>query len=526
MSGAYASVDICSEFGLVPPSFLPLGNKVALVQQLALLKKDSNLKECIYIVLPDTYELNTTELRLLEREGVNVLKISSLISLSEALKIALYNIKNNQNNGQFLKLLMGDTVFNPSTKLITYDSSVATFITTANDYYPRTKIKTVGSRTRVSYEWSEPGDHVWTGYLISDFDKIYEYFCSTKSSAVSIEGFFNTCIGLESLIEINASDWLDLGHVNSLYEARTRFSTSRSFNSLRFQNGIVDKKSDKPGKDEAESKWYEFLPREFTRYTPKYLGRAQDSYTMEAVRALPLSELYVNGKLPFGVWQGIISRVIELLADMAKFGESGGNLEAACHFRKKIALKNVARVKSIDEGLVEKAFSTQEPTLKKKLILERVNKLNDEYMKSPLVPALVHGDLCFSNMMRDGKSNCLTVYDPMGINEYGVYGDLVYDISKLYHSLHGFYDFIISDKVEVDVDCKNLIFIDTPDFSKQIKDYFLQNIARNFGINEKTILGVTVLLFYSMIPLHSDCEIRQLRFMIRANDLYNEWEVL
>ena len=70
----------------------------------------------------------------------------------------------------------------------------------------------------------------------------------------------------------------------------------------------------------------------------------------------------------------------------------------------------------------------------------------------PVVPAVVHGDLCFSNIMYDSRMNVIKVIDPRGLNnkqELTIYGNQTYDLAKLCHSLIGLYDFIIADEFEL-----------------------------------------------------------------------------
>lgn len=54
----------------------------------------------------------------------------------------------------------------------------------------------------------------------------------------------------------------------------------------------------------------------------------------------------------------------------------------------------------------------------------------DASLALPEIPSVVHGDLCFSNVMYDSRSNSVKVIDPRGLNiqqELTIYGNQSYD---------------------------------------------------------------------------------------------------
>ena len=57
--------------------------------------------------------------------------------------------------------------------------------------------------------------------------------------------------------------------------------------------------------------------------------------------------------------------------------------------------------------------------------------------------AIIHGDLCFSNILMGDK---IKLVDPRGsFGKKGIWGDQLYDLAKLRHSYHGAYESIITD---------------------------------------------------------------------------------
>ena len=68
---------------------------------------------------------------------------------------------------------------------------------------------------------------------------------------------------------------------------------------------------------------------------------------------------------------------------------------------------------------------------------------------------IIHGDLCFANIMVDTNLSFIKVIDPRGkFGTYDIYGDFRYELAKLFHSVDGKYDFIIKDLFDVNFDYK------------------------------------------------------------------------
>ena len=65
--------------------------------------------------------------------------------------------------------------------------------------------------------------------------------------------------------------------------------------------------------------------------------------------------------------------------------------------------------------------------------------------------SIIHGDLCFANIMVDSNFSFIKVIDPRGkFGTYDIYGDFRYELAKLFHSVDGKYDFIIKDLFDLD----------------------------------------------------------------------------
>ncbi len=158
--------------------------------------------------------------------------------------------------------------------------------------------------------------------------------------------------------------------------------------------------------------------------------------------------------------------------------------------------------------------------------LERTisHRLDSLYEQS--VFCMVHGDLCFNNMLANLDDYSIKLIDPRGSfsgNQFSNYGDLAYDLAKLAHSSMFYYDYIVADLFRLE-QTEDAGFLLT--FNQRENDALLKTLTRGiiekhgFAFNDiKMIVG---LLFLSMTPLHTDSETRQLAMYLNGLQIVNE----
>lgn len=149
--------------------------------------------------------------------------------------------------------------------------------------------------------------------------------------------------------------------------------------------------------------------------------------------------------------------------------------------------------------------------------------------QSQEITGVMHGDFCFPNIFFDFRQSLIRVIDPRGGIDEGlpsVFGDLLYDLAKLNHSLSG-YDQIIAgrfralrtDKYEV------LFELDNHLAAKEIFDIFVRKNLSGQNVGDLAVKAITIQLFLAMLPLHSDTPDRQLAFFANALRLFRQLEV-
>jgi len=121
--------------------------------------------------------------------------------------------------------------------------------------------------------------------------------------------------------------------------------------------------------------------------------------------------------------------------------------------------------------------------------------------------SVIHGDMCFSNILYDEDRDIIKFIDPRGsFGEKGIYGDPLYDVAKLIHSFSGLYEYIIYDKFNVIYNEGSIDYTFADDQHIYIKNAFLNHQIFN-NVKAKLIEG---LIFIGMCSRHYDSLDRQL----------------
>ena len=193
------------------------------------------------------------------------------------------------------------------------------------------------------------------------------------------------------------------------------------------------------------------------KYTPQLIsfgfnGDSKPFYTLEYLPYLPLNEIFVHGRNSIIFWNKQFDLFLKYFEDSRKSVVGA----TVCDIYNKILLdsKSLYETKTLFRlnefsNLEYTDFQNFETFIKnKKIIIKNiVDECINKTLDLPLVPAILHGDFCFSNILYDSRSQKIKVIDPRGINynkEMTIYGDQKYDFAKLTHSLIGLYDFIMA----------------------------------------------------------------------------------
>lgn len=516
MSGAYVGSELESEFGRIPPSFLPLGNRRLFQHQIALAPKGVE----VYLSIPSSFEVSQIDKEWLRHNSVKIVPLPDNLSLGESLVAAL-NI-----SGCCLKkplhVLYGDTLY----RKLPLGENIASISDIKGSY-------SWGSISNDNATWlenvnsdsSKSNHKIIDGYFkINNPRELIRFI--TQSQWNFIEGLNNYHLAI-GLTPVESNTWLDFGHVNTYYRSKAEFTTQRAFNELTINSQWIEKSSQLDKKIEAEANWFENIPAEIKGYTPQFLGsrkyEGKTSYRLEYLHLTALNELFVFSKLPSHIWSRILNNCLDFISTCKTFSEettiSSNSIENL--FSKKTRQR-------LDDYL-----STNNITLDKKWVfnnsspisLAEVLCLSEKYLPSSKeCNTVLHGDFCFSNILYDFRSERIKIIDPRGLTVDGkisIYGDTRYDLAKLSHSVLGLYDWIIAGYYDIEISGNRISFeIATEKSQKEVQQIFNEFVEQKFGIDAKTLYAMQIQLFLSMLPLHSDDINRQKALFANAFRLY------
>ena len=138
---------------------------------------------------------------------------------------------------------------------------------------------------------------------------------------------------------------------------------------------------------------------------------------------------------------------------------------------------------------------------------------------------LVHGDLCFSNILFDPGSTLVRLIDPRGeFIDQSCFGDYRYDLAKLLHSVHGRYDFILHGLYNLKSlsPARYTLTLIEDEQILLIQNELFDLVRAAVGDELRNVILLEALLFISMIPLHDEDVQRQRAFYLTGLRILNE----
>jgi hypothetical protein len=511
-SGAYVEQDLTVEVGRIPPAFLPIGNRRLYEYQVELLSIHG--KE-IYLSIPASYDVPRYDLEKFKKLNVTVIKVPDGLSLGNSI---VFSWSASGKVFEELSILHGDTLFLNHDTLPKDSLSVHP----NEGSYHRAQVRFGGGvENHYSSAFVSEGELVVSG--------MFRFSQPQKLMQAILENNGDFIRGLQSysdnipLSDIETGVWLDFGHLNSFFNSRSKMTTQRAFNSLRIDPRQVTKLSEDKLKMQAESGWFNALPRALTLHTPALLDSYSEDdvlghYTLEYLYLLPLNDLMVFGRLSTANWRTIISAAANIIKDFKKFPYEDPDLKGLNSLYLPKTLRRLSEVNNWDF-----ANSLKDANLYNIQSLEVIAKEASNFISPALQEhvAITHGDFCFSNILYDSRTQSLKLIDPRGLDanqNLTIYGDQRYDVAKFFHSLIAGYDYIIAGRYIIEED--ELVFYEESDVSLLYEE-FKSVFGNSLGFSIKEIIAINVHLFLSMLPLHADRPDRQKAMLLNAHQLFN-----
>ena len=224
--------------------------------------------------------------------------------------------------------------------------------------------------------------------------------------------------------------------------------------------------------------YYLNIPNELKKHFPIFINYGDDFYSLEKINGITLSYLYVNESLS----EELFYKYLLLIKKIHEYPISNkiDNINIYDNYSNKIK----SRYNNYDYS----KFKDSD------IIYYQLIEYLDDYEKNKKgILGMIHGDAVFSNCLIDNYNN-FKLIDMRGEinNTYTIYGDIMYDYSKIYQSLIG-YDEILLSKII------------SSNYKKKLLNIFLNFIENHYN-NEyiHIIKMITNSLLFTLIPLHDN----------------------
>ncbi|OMQ37095.1 hypothetical protein [Pseudomonas putida] len=519
-SAAYTTPEIQAEFGKLPPCLLPIGNRKLLEYQVSMLR--NTYDEKIVVSLPENFKITIDEQMLFTSLEIDCVFVPSDLSLAHGLLYILDTF--DHADKEPLRLLHGDTFLDEVPKNSNLIAVAASDPVVENKHALKAELNQSGSSLQ------------WCGYF--SFSSSADFISALRLSQGNFKEAVRIYAELVALEYPKIIGWYDLGDVETYFVSRAQITTQRVFNSLRIENGTVRKSGTPHMKILAETEWFKRLPSALIHYTPQLIDSGIDIesgtpfYVLEYLHLPPLNEILVHGRNPNSFWKEIFNLISIFFRDtrnsFASLNKNNQTETIQIDARNLYEDKTFSR---LEEFAKSSGIDLNAPTAYDRRKLHSLHQIAKDCisrtLELPLIPTVLHGDFCFSNILYDSQRRSIKVIDPRGLNqkqELTILGDQKYDLAKVCHSVIGLYDFIFAGRYQIEnkeSEAQKIVFRVDERLLRIQEAFTKSNLLP--GITTKEILPLTVLLFLSMLPLHADRPDRQQAMLINALRLYTEY---
>lgn len=532
-SATLINKELQNTLGKIPSVLYPLEGRPVL-DELYDRYMTGKIADSMYIVTFENADLISNYIKLKKKVGIHVVKLDQLKDLGYSVYFGLHSILSEGVPISKLYINFADTLI--SNNLDAYDNIIYysflnynetwTYFTEANGQILSLQDKQVNHCEHAEIIQKKAFVGVFKINRPQCFHELLEQ--TVRGDSGHLDSFYQAVCKYSVLNRcqfLSAENWVDTDHQNSDIKLKTGVA-SRSFNQIRIDQdrGILFKYSDNKEKLRNEIKWYIHLPSKLQYLIPRIyeysLSQDNPYVSMEYYSYKTLHEIYIFGNVPLYCWKQIFEKLKLAIQDM-RFYKPAYSITAI-----KQSIESMYIVKTMERISKLKTMETFQPFFDKPVIINGISYLSlNQYTEqlTPLVNRLlvkyaaenfciIHGDLCFSNILIDGNYGFIRLIDPRGeFGTYDIYGDQRYELAKILHSLEGGYDLIIEDMFSVEVN-QNKITFEMREVTAPVKTVFLE-VFKEYLNGLTQIRLIEALLFISMIPLHSDSVSRQVAML-------------
>jgi hypothetical protein len=394
--------------------------------------------------------------------NINILNIDDFIYLNTPIYINIFcnNILNNKNKKKFcfnLDILLNK--YNIDYNLIIKNIEYILFLKKLKHYI-------------IIYSPKQISPNILTNYNIT-YDELH--YNKPLADFYIDNSIFNTNLKtkIKNFIKnIYKKYKIDIDKELGLYIINI---PERNFNEIIYDKIDVIIKKSLNNKLYGEIYYYQHIPKKFKSLFPIFINFTIDSYIIEKINGITLSYLYINELISEEL-------LLKYLFILTQFHEYNNNIDDIDIFDNYI-VKLKQRYESYDYNI----YPNHEYIYNNLIIFFNNYRDSKKYKIG-----MIHGDPVFTNCILN--NNELKFIDMRGVigNKFTIYGDIFYDLSKVYQSLLGYDEILLNKKINIDYKIK-LISI------------FENFIINTYGFEYINIIKmITNSLFFTLIPLHND----------------------
>ncbi len=444
--------------GELPSALYPIESKTVL-QRLYDQYLDS---ENIYIVSYENsykFEEYLNKFKLIK---ANLIKLKSLKDLGQSILAGINKVKNNSDLSRII-INFGDTLVFEDINNLPLNGFYYSEETSSSDwtFFEENKngIKSITDKKEINNKDLQLKKCFVGVFSFSDIDYFKECLENTKNN--NMDSFYESLLKYNQKYKLKAvktNSWCDIGHQDKYYNAQLGVK-AREFNHIEIDENraILKKTSNDKDKFIGEILWYLKLPKNLEYASPRIFSYSTDYNNpyiyMEYYSYHTLHELMLYSDIDKKDWNYIFKKIKFIYEDFGKYTVKDKNIIESLKIM--YLDKTIHRLNKLKEIEHFKRFFDLSFYINGKEYLslnEIINILKNE-IPNKLFNInefrIIHGDLCFSNILIDSNNSFVKLIDPRGkFGTFDIYGDSRYELAKLLHSLHGNYDYIIEEQFD------------------------------------------------------------------------------
>jgi dTDP-glucose pyrophosphorylase len=325
--------------------------------------------------------------------------------------------------------------------------------------------------------------------------------------------------------------WLDCGNPDTQVAAARTLLQERSFNQLTIDpvRATITKRSHHTEKFVDEINYLQLLPSDLQPLFPRCFNASTDWsdawVELEFYGYPTLAELFVFEKVDPGLWGRVLERLRHVIVELFMARRRPlAHVDVVAMYLGKVEsrMRDLSGPPELMQLIGRDALTINGVTRPSLAVCRSEVANRVDALAATAVGGVIHGDLCFSNVLYDLRAGICRFIDPRGsFGRPGLFGDPRYDVAKLWHSVYGLYDFITADLFHLHVDSERIeLDIRTRSQHDLVRHTFESVFAQDFDMSE--IRLITALIFLGLPALHEDAPNRQIAFYARGLELLDD----